>query len=220
MKNKLDISQLSKQFGNKPILKDIQLTLRQGEITGLLGANGSGKSTLLQAVFGTLKPSALTLKINDAVIAPRQIINQQKIAYLPQQSFLPNTIKVRAIIPHFYKEGHLQDQIFNARYMATLANRKIGTLSLGEKRYLEVVLIAHLNHPFLMLDEPFSMIEPRYIDAIKNTLNELKWYKGILITDHYYKDVLAITDHNFVLKNGSIFRVQNVTDLKAYGYIR
>jgi ABC-type lipopolysaccharide export system ATPase subunit len=93
-------------------------------------------------------------------------------------------------------------------------------LSMGERRYLELLLVAHLPHPFLLLDEPFSMIEPLYKEEIKKFLLSLKAKKGILLTDHYYQDVLNVADRNFVLSNGLLKIVQNREDLKKQGYIR
>ena len=73
--------------------------------------------------------------------------------------------------------------------------------------------------PFLMLDEPFSMVEPLYKDLIKELLIQLKTKKGIIITDHYYNDVFSVTDRNLMLKDGQLFAVNGKNDLTAHGYL-
>ena len=104
--------------------------------------------------------------------------------------------------------------------MPSFEKIKIGKLSLGQLRYLELLIIGNLNHQFLMLDEPFSMIEPIYKDVIKSLLLKLKKSKGIILTDHYYNDVLEITDENFVIKDSEIIKVVDKSDLVKYEYLR
>ena len=192
----------------------------QGEIIGLFGNNGCGKSTLLKLLFGTLKANAIDLRINEIPISPKKVISEEHIAYLPQQSFLPKHLKVRDIIPVFYKDGDAQDIIFRTPFIEKVATQKIGTLSLGQLRYFEVLLIAHLPHPFILLDEPFSMIEPLYKEVISELLLSLKAKKGIVITDHYYQDVWQITDRIVVLKNGVLHKAETKEDLQALEYIK
>ena len=220
MKKELHIQQVRKKFGKKEILKDVSLQFAQGEIVSLFGRNGSGKSTLLKIVFGTLKADAIQLTINGKNIPPRDIIPNQLIGYLPQDHFLPRHIKVRDVIPLFHTDGDDQDRIFRAPFVEKIATRKIGTLSLGELRYLELLLVAHLEHPFLLLDEPFSMIEPLYKEVIKEFLLSLKAKKGILLTDHYYSDVLDISDRHLVMADGVCKTAESVEDLKRLGYLK
>lgn len=220
MKKILRIDNISKSFGKKEILKDVSFQLSQGEIIALFGRNGSGKSTLLKILFGTLKAHTITLQMNTETIKPKDIIPNRHIGYLPQDHFLPKHIKVRDVIPLFYLDGDDQDKIFRAHFIEKIAAHKVGILSLGELRYLELLLIAHLDHPFLLLDEPFSMIEPLYKDVIKELLISLKAKKGILITDHYYHDVLDISDRNLVLVDGVSHTATDPEGLKAYGYLK
>jgi ABC-type multidrug transport system ATPase subunit len=220
MKNTLDICEVRKSYGNKKVLETVSFTLAKGEIVGIFGSNGCGKSTLLKILFGTLKANFLDLRINGLPVSQKEVIPNQHIGYLPQDSFLPKHLKVRDIIPMFYEDGDAQDLIFRAPFIEKIATRKVGMLSMGERRYLELLLIAHLPHPFLLLDEPFSMIEPLYKEAISEFLLSLKAKKGILLTDHYYEDVLDIADRNFVLSNGVLSPAQTREDLKNKGYLR
>ena len=220
MKNELNVHGLYKNFGRKNILTDVSFNLSTGDVLGLFGKNGCGKSTLLKILFGTLKPTRLELSINGTSIAPKNIIPEQLIGYLAQESFLPKHLKVRDIIPLFHESGDAQDTIFRAPFIEKIASRKAGLLSMGEIRYLELLLVANLNHPFLMLDEPFSMIEPLYKEKIKEFLISLKAKKGIILTDHYYTDVFDVSTKNLVLKDGVAHEVHTSQDLKDFGYLR
>lgn len=226
--NCLELHSVYKSFDKKEVLSDVSFTLKSGEILGLFGKNGSGKSTLLKILFGSLKADSLDLRYNGSLIPSQRIIQEQVIGYLPQHHFLPKNVKVRDIIPYFYENGEDQDLIFRAPFIERIAKRKIGTLSLGELRYLEILLVAHLDHPFLLLDEPFSMIEPLYKERIKELLIALTrdnygnglTTKGIIMTDHYYPDVLEVATKSMVIVNGVSRQVKNKFDLQKEGYIR
>ena len=220
MKNLLQVFTVKKRFGQREILKDVHFKIEQGEILAIFGRNGCGKSTLLKILFGTLKAETVDLHINQSPISPINVISKGLIGYLPQDNFLPKHMKVRDVIPLFYEDGDAQDFIFRAPFVEKIAKQKIGTLSLGEQRYLELLLVAHLNHPFLLLDEPFSMIEPLYKEAIKELLLSLKAKKGILLTDHYYHDVLEIADRKLLVTDGVSQSIVSMEQLRELGYLK
>lgn len=224
---KLSVRSLTKSYADKVILDQASFTLKTGEILGVFGRNGSGKSTMLKILFGTLKAHSGEVLIDDKGYGPKlksfqknKIVEEQLIGYLPQFSFLPQSAKVWDIIPLYFDDGKKQDLIFNAPRFAKLTQKRVFELSLGERRYLEVLLVGNLDHPFLMLDEPFSMVEPLYKEVIQSFLLSLKAKKGILITDHYYHDVWEISDHKQVLKEGKLLPVKSFDDLKALGYLK
>ncbi|MDO5981735.1 ATP-binding cassette domain-containing protein [Flavivirga spongiicola] len=216
----LKVTDLNKSYGKKSILRNINLECKVGEIIGIFGRNGTGKSTLLKLIFGTVKADSILIKVNSEIISQKAIIPSKKIGYLPQDTFLPKERKVREIIPLFFPNGDDQDKIFYSPQVSSFEKTKIGKLSLGQLRYLELLIIGNLKHQFLMLDEPFSMIEPIYKDVIKSLLLELKKTKGIILTDHYYNDVLQITDKNFVIKDSEIIEIIDKSDLVKYEYLR
>ncbi|RMB57976.1 ATP-binding cassette domain-containing protein [Dokdonia sinensis] len=220
MNSVLKLYYARKSFGSKKVLTNVSFELAQGEIIGIFGRNGSGKSTLLKMLFGTLKADALDVRINNLPVKQSQIITEQHIGYLPQDNFLPKHLKVRDVIPLFFSAGEEQDLIFRAPFIERIAKTKIGLLSMGERRYLELLLVAHLPHPFLLLDEPFSMIEPLYKEEIKKFLISLKAKKGIVLTDHYYPDVLEVSDRNIVLVNGESTPAAGEKALMELGYLR
>lgn len=217
--NLLEVTNINKAYGNKIILNNVNLKCKTGEIIGVFGRNGTGKSTLLKLIFGTIVADSILIKINSKTITQNNIIPSKTIAYLPQDTFLPKEQKVRAVIPLFFPNGDDQNKIFYSPQISSFEKIKVGNLSLGQLRYLEILIIGNLNHPFLMLDEPFSMIEPIYKDVIKNLLLELKESKGIILTDHYYNDVLQITNRNFVIKDGNKIEIKNKEDLVEHEYL-
>ena len=222
----LQVTNIHKQFGNRELLKSCDFQLETGEILGLFGSNGVGKSTLLKILFGTSTASEGYLKINETRYSVRRtiwdrnlIISNGLIGYLPQFSFLPKTAKVWDIIPNYFN-GEDQNLIFRAPRMADIAKRRVSELSLGQKRYLEVLILGNLKHLFLLLDEPFSMVEPLFKELIHDFLISLKAKKGILLTDHYYTDVWKLADRKLILTNGKLNQVNRIGDLVAGGYLR
>lgn len=219
MKHALQVTGINKNFKDKAVLTDAAISLQTGDILGLLGRNGCGKSTLLKILYGTEKADALHISYNNATIAPKEIIREQLIAYLPQHHFVPLHLKVQDIILMFLEEPEQQDAVFYSFNMHKLAKTRAGKLSYGELRYFEFLLIANLPHPFMLLDEPFSMIEPLYKERITEHLLQLKKQKGILITDHYYQNILEVSTGNLLLKNGNFITVTSADELELNGYL-
>lgn len=218
MTNSLKLDSVDLSFGKKQLLSNVNFICNTGEILAIFGRNGSGKSTLLKILFGTLKPNKIALYINSNKIEKISTKNKL-IAYLPQAPFLPKDITVRRIIPMYFSDGETQNKIFYSPLINKIENQKIGTLSLGEQKYLEFLLIINLNHPFILLDEPFAMVEPLYIDSIKDILTKYKNDKGIIITDHYYRNVLEIADRKIIIKDGKAIEIENEIDLIENGYL-
>ena len=218
--SRLEVSEVSKSFGKRQILNNISFSFKTGEIIGLFGRNGSGKSTLLKALMGTMKMDSLQIKIDGEILPPSEVIPKHKIGFLPQDPFLPKEIRVRDVIPLMFQKGENQDKIFYAPGVAAFADKKVGTLSAGQLKYLELLLLAHLSQPFLLLDEPFSLVEPQYIEKIKELLSSLRHSKGIIITDHYYRDVLEIATHSFIIKDGRFFKIKDENDLLEHEYLK
>ena len=216
----LKVENIDKSYGKRSILKNIDLGCRVGEIIGIFGRNGSGKSTLLKIIFGTVKADSISIKIDSETFCQKAIIKSKKVGYLPQDTFLPKDRKVREIIPLFFPNGDDQNKIFYSPQVSNFEKTRVGELSLGQLRYLELLIIGNLNHKFLMLDEPFSMIEPIYKDVIKGLLLKLRETKGIILTDHYYNDVLKVADKTFVIKDAKKIEVFDKDDLIRHGYLK
>ena len=216
----LKLQGIHKRYGKTCILDAVNLELNTGEIVGLLGRNGSGKSTLLKILFGTLKATSGNISIDKQPYPSYTKFAKKQIAYLPQQSMLPKNIRVRDVIPMFLESGAAQDKIFYAEGVANFANEYVYNLSLGERKYLGVLLACSLPHPIVLLDEPFSMADPLTIDRIKKLLNHTKKDKIVLITDHYYHDVMEISSRVMLLKDGNLREVSSTEMLRSQEYTR
>jgi ABC-type multidrug transport system ATPase subunit len=219
MINQLKIHDTTHSFDGKYILSAISLELLTGEVIGIFGRNGSGKSTLLKIIFGIIKAHHFSIEMNQNKLNPKEVIEKKLIGYLPQDSFLPKSKKVRDVISLFFKNSVKQDQIFYAPRVNNFEHKKIGYLSLGELRYLEFLILANLDHPFLLLDEPFSMIEPLYKEAIKERIRLIQPQKGIILTDHYYDDVLDISTKKYLIKSAQLIEVKHKEDLYEHNYL-
>lgn len=216
----LEVKNITKSFGSKQVLREASFSCQTGDIIGIFGRNGCGKSTLLKAIFGTLAADAFELSINGKPITNGKVVSSQLISYLPQENFLPKEMKVRDVIPLFFPKGEDQDRIFYSKGVAVFDNTKVGNLSSGELRYLEILLLVHLEHPFMMLDEPFTMVEPLYKFEIQKLLRSFSSTKGFILTDHYYMDVLEISSKNFVLSEGNLFEINDPEDLVKHKYLK
>jgi ABC-type lipopolysaccharide export system ATPase subunit len=215
--NVLIIDSINKSYNNEHILQDIYLKISTGEIVGLLGRNGSGKSTLLKIIFGTLEAESKYVKIDEKVYE-KTYKEKGIINYLPQNDFLPKQLKVRNII-NIYFDKNEKDNIINDKIIEKIINTKIGNLSGGELRYLEIKLLMNLESKFILLDEPFNGVSPIVIEEIKKMIIKNSLHKGIILTDHDYRNVLSITNKIYILKNGYIKEIKDKNELMYYGYI-
>ncbi|MDA3779691.1 MAG: ATP-binding cassette domain-containing protein, partial [Bacteroidales bacterium] len=134
----LHIDSLMKSYGNNQILTDIFLSVKKGEIIGLLGRNGSGKSTLLKIIFGSIIPDRKFVKIGDKKIK-NLCESYNKISYLPQEHYLPNHVKIKTIVDLMCNNIH-KDFILNHELIKPHIDKKSKQLSVGEKRFLEILL--------------------------------------------------------------------------------
>lgn len=217
MSNLLEADSIRKEFGTNQVLTDISLKCQPGDIIGLLGRNGSGKSTLLKIIFGTLYTDYKFIRLNGEVL-DQPFKSKNKISFLNQDNFLPKNLTVSQIV-NFYsdnpgKNGFLDDEI-----LEKVADTKIKNLSGGELRYLEVKLILNLDSGFVLLDEPFNGISPIHIDIIKEMIIEKSRKKGIILTDHDYRNVLDVANRYYLLFDGGLKIIRSKEDLIEWGYI-
>lgn len=218
MTNLLSIDSVSFRFGKKIILEKLGFECRTGEIIGLFGRNGSGKSTLFKVLFGTLRPKGGTIKLNHEKIESN--IKEKIIAFSHQDVFLPDSVTVRNVIPMYYSDGEEQNKIFYSQGINRIETIKVGNLSMGEKKYLQFLLVINLPHPFIILDEPFSMVDPLYKDIIKEKIHEASSLnKGIILTDHYYRDVAEVATKLFIIRHGKMTTIKGLEDLSENEYL-
>lgn len=215
--NELEVDSVQFWVGDRHLLSDVYLKCRTGEIIGLLGRNGCGKSTLLKIIFGTVATENKNIRINGKPYA--RPFTQHLVSYLPQESCLPPDLPIRQLIPLFVPGAAQQEQVRQNLHIRQKLNQTPAQLSVGQRRYLEILLLLHLEAPFLLLDEPFSGIEPLLQEQIQELLQAHRSTKGLLITDHDYRQILSISDQLLLLRNGACRPVKQFQELEEWGYL-
>ena len=217
MSSYLEVDSIRKSFGDKQVLTDIALSCQPGDIIGLLGRNGTGKSTLMKIIFGTLFTDYKFIRINDKILN-QPFKSKSKISYLPQDNFLPKSITVNKVV-EIYSDEFDQKRFLEDEVLSKVTGTKIGNLSGGESRYLEVKLVLNLNSNFVLLDEPFNGISPLHIELVKNMIRDKSFKKGIILTDHDYRNVLDVANKYYLLFDGGLKPVKTKQDLIDWGYV-
>jgi lipopolysaccharide export system ATP-binding protein len=217
MQNIFEADSIRKSFGEKQVLTDIFLSCKTGDIIGLLGRNGSGKSTLLKILYGTLYTDYKHIAVNGEYIE-QPYKEPGIVSFLCQDNFLPRNLTVRKVIELFdYRID--QSEFLKDDIIAKIRETKIANLSGGESRYLEVKLILNTVSDFSFLDEPFNGISPIHIDVIKDMILEKSAKKGIVLTDHDYRNVLDISNKYMILFDGGIRILKSKEDFMNWGYL-
>lgn len=216
MRHVFEIDSVQKHYSNRSILTDVHLKCHTGEIVGLLGRNGSGKSTLLKIMFGTTAAEKF-IRI-DGKVYEQPYKTPGLVAYLPQHDFIPKHLSVKKAIELYITESE-RAAFIDDKLLRPLYQHHSGSLSGGEKRYLEVKLLLHSPARFVLLDEPFNGVAPVVVEQIKLLIRKTSVEKGIILSDHDYRNVLAITTRCLVLHEGSIKPVSAKEDLVKWGYI-
>lgn len=211
----LEIDSVELSFGERVILSNVYLKLETGKITVLLGRNGCGKSCLMRILFDELQPTHKSIQIDS--VWQKKLSNTQ-VLYLPQYCSIPKRIKLKTVFDDFKVEFSDFCELFPN--FSLFKNKRIEELSSGEQRILEIYIILKAKAKFVMLDEPFSQIMPIHISVIKLLIIEEKKNKGILLTDHMFKNAVDIADSLYVINNQTVYLTKSEKDLVKYGYIR
>jgi lipopolysaccharide export system ATP-binding protein len=217
MSNILEVDSIRKAFGTNQVLTNVYLKCQSGDIIGFLGRNGAGKSTLLKIIFGTLYTDYKHIRINDSIL-DQPYKTKNKIAFLNQDNFLPQNLTVRQIV-NLCSDNLDQHMFLDDDVLSRVLDTRIRFLSGGESRYFEVKLILNLNSQFVFLDEPFNGISPIHVDLIKQLILDKSSEKGIVLTDHDYRNVLEVANKYYLLFDGGIKKIKTKQDLIEWGYI-
>lgn len=216
MKHTLEIDSVLLDFKGRMVLQNVYLKCETGQVTGLLGRNGEGKSSLMKIIFGELSPIDKSVRIDNCTLLGGHR-NPNDIKYLSQTHFVPGSLKVKRTFDDFKVDyNEFQDAFpeFNAFYY-----EKVKKLSGGLRRLLEVYLIIKSKTKFCLLDEPFTHIMPKHVMVMKSLIHKEKENKGIVVSDHLYKDIMDISDTIYLIKDGRVFPVEGTDELKKQGYI-
>ena len=211
----LKANKISKSYGNKQILYDIDLEINTRNINGLLGPNGAGKTTFFYILAGLLDPSSGSITLNDVLITKKSIKERADIGivYLPQE---PSIFRALSVFDNVKSAlelrkidkkdlNHKTEEILQDFDIKSIALQKGNELSGGQRRRVEIARSIALNPKFIMLDEPFAGIDPLAIQELKKLIEKLsKKGLGILISDHNVKATMDICEEIFVINQGSI----------------
>jgi ABC-type multidrug transport system ATPase subunit len=212
----LEFDGIQFSFGERQLLSGIYVKCEQGKVTGLLGRNGTGKSTLLKIVFGALAAEISSVRIDMAsVMFPA--FRSGKIAYLPQESFVPSDFTLRRILA-LYKIDAKRITDHFPEFLDRL-DFQSAELSGGNLRLFEVLLIVNSKASFCLLDEPFTGLSPALVERLQVVITLEKSNKGILITDHLYRQVMQLSDSLYLLTNGRTYHIKDQDELVQRGYL-
>ena len=217
MNHILEVDSVILEFGDKRVLQDVYLKCETNHITGLLGRNGSGKSCLMNIMDGKLRPLNGSVRLNKKVLLSTTR-KPEDLMYLPQFEFIPRFLKLKRI----FKDFNLDFLSFAHQFpeFEKHFTSKLGLLSGGERRLVEIYLVLSSKAKFCLLDEPFSHIMPLHIRRIKELIKLESANKGILITDHLYEHIVDICDEIYLIKDGKTHLIGEPDDIESLGYAK
>ena len=215
-KHRLIVDSVVVRFGQKTVLSGGYVTSETGMVTGLLGRNGAGKSCLFRALMGGLRVDNVMVSI-DGMPVDREVIGPS-VKYLPQGRMIPEGMTLQRAF-----------ELYGVNYW-TFVNRfpkfsrycdsPLYELSGGEARLAELYLVLHSDALFYILDEPFTLVDPVRLEAVKDMIRERARDHGVIITDHNYEAISSVADNLFVIADGYTNLVRTREDLVRQGYLR
>lgn len=213
--SKIEVTNLIKDFGKKRVVNDLSLSISAGEIVGLLGPNGAGKTTTFYIILGLIEATSGDILLNDASIHDLAMYQRARlgIGYLPQDSSIFKKLSVRDNLKSIAEtlpidteqQKEKVDALLEDFGLVNIADQMAYTLSGGERRRLEIARSILPSPKFLLMDEPFSGVDPISISEVQKMVLKLKEKNiGILITDHNVRETLKIVDRAYLVYDGSI----------------
>jgi lipopolysaccharide export system ATP-binding protein len=211
----LVVRNLNKAYRRRPVLRDVSLDLRRGEVAALLGPNGAGKTTCFYAVAGLIPPDAGTVLVDgqDVTFLPMYRRAKLGIGYLPQEASIFRGLTVanniRAIlevtVKDHEKRRELLDELLAEFSITHLRRTPAIALSGGERRRVEIARCLAAQPKYILLDEPFAGVDPLAVADIRRLVRQLiERGIGVLITDHNVRETLEIVDRAYILHSGAV----------------
>lgn len=220
----LKIENISKSYGKKSVIHNVDLQIKQGEIVGLLGPNGAGKTTCFYMIVGLVDNNGGKILIDDVEISKMPIYQRASlgISYLPQESsiFSGMTVEknIEAVLeiaePNKYNRQQKLEKLINEFSISHIRNSHALSLSGGERRRVEIARALATEPSFILLDEPFAGVDPISVNDIRKMITHLKNRNiGILITDHNVRETLSIVDRAYIVYDGKILANGNSKEI-------
>ncbi len=213
----LETVEISKSYRGRRVVDDVSVKVERGEIVGLLGPNGAGKTTSFYMVVGLISPDSGKVLLDGADLTNMPMFQRARhgISYLPQEASVFRKLTVEenlmAILQTRRMSGRERrekmNQLIEQMGLETVRRSKGYVLSGGERRRVEIARSLAIDPSFLLLDEPFSGIDPIQVIELQKIILDLKRAGlGILVTDHNVRETLSVTDRAYIINAGKIFR--------------
>ena len=228
---KLQAVELSKSYRGRKVVEDVSLEIGQGEVVGLLGPNGAGKTTTFYMLVGLARPDAgrVLLDGEDLTDLPMYLRARSGISYLPQEPSVFRKLTVEENLLAVLETQPLTPEQRRDRVEELLAQmglesvryNRAYTLSGGERRRLEIARALALEPAFVLLDEPFSGIDPLTVADLQQQIGALRASGiGVLVTDHNVRETLRVTDRAYIINQGKIVRAGTPVALSQDAEVR
>ena len=220
----LSTADLTKSYRGRKVVDDISLSIAQSEVVGLLGPNGAGKTTTFYMIVGLVAPDAGRVFLDEADITrlPMYLRARSGISYLPQEPSIFRKLTVEENLLAILETLPIAENQRRERLEELLEDFGLGAvrrsygyqLSGGERRRVEIARSLVISPAFMLLDEPFSGIDPLTVLDIQKIIAQLRDSGiGVLITDHNVRETLRVTDRAYIINMGRIFRSGTPEDL-------
>lgn len=228
---KLQAVELSKSYRGRKVVDDVSLEIGQGEVVGLLGPNGAGKTTTFYILVGLARPDSgrVLLDGEDVTDLPMYLRARSGISYLPQEPSVfrkltveENLLAVLETLPLTPEQRRDRlEELLAQMGLETVRYNRAYTLSGGERRRLEIARSLVLEPAFVLLDEPFSGIDPVTVVDLQKIIADLRDARiGVLVTDHNVREALRVTDRAYIINGGKIFRTGTPEELSRDTEVR
>ncbi len=214
----LSADEIGKSYRGRRVVNGVSLRVEQGEVVGLLGPNGAGKTTTFYAIVGLIPPDTGRILIDDKEITDVPMYlraRQYGISYLPQEAsvFRKLTVEENVLavleaqpIP-WHERRERMEKLIDQLGLEHIRQNRGHDLSGGERRRVEIARALCINPTFILLDEPFSGIDPLAVSDLQRIISALRASGiGVLITDHNVRETLSVTDRAYIINEGRIFR--------------
>ncbi len=220
----LQTVEISKSYNGRKVVDNVSVRVEQGEVVGLLGPNGAGKTTSFYIIVGLVSPDGGRVLLDEKPITdlPMYLRARRGVSYLPQEPSVFRKLSVEdnlmAILQTLNLNGRERRERMNILIddlgLETVRHSKGYMLSGGERRRVEIARSLVLQPDFILLDEPFSGIDPIQVSELQRIIGDLK-HKGIgiLVTDHNVRETLSVTDRAYIISDGRIFRAGSPSSL-------
>ncbi len=211
----LMVNGLAKSFGSRSVVKDVSLSLHRGEVVGLLGPNGAGKTTCFYMIMGLITADGGTISIDGADVTSLPMYQRARlgVGYLPQEASIFRGMSVRENIlavveliePDKNERSRQVDALLEELNISHLSEQPAISLSGGERRRVEIARALASKPSFMLLDEPFTGVDPLAISDISELVSYLKKRGlGVLVTDHQVRETLQIVDRASIIYDGGV----------------